>query len=103
MSKLKTKSILVCFVDSQRIVYKEFLLKAQTVNHTFYQEVLEVLRKRVARVRLGNARTWVLHHNNAPSHTAVSINYFLAAESIPVVPESPYLLDLSPCDLLLFL
>ena len=40
----------------------------------FYREVLERLRKRVARVRPGIARTWMLHHDNAPCHTAVSIN-----------------------------
>ena len=50
---------------------------------------LERLRKRVARVRPGIARTWMLHHDNAPCHTAVSINEFLAEKSIPVVPQPP--------------
>jgi hypothetical protein len=31
----------------------------------------------------------MLHHNNAPCHTAVSINKFLAEKSIPVVPQPP--------------
>ena len=61
----------------------------QTVNQTFYCEVLERLRKRVARVRPGIARTWMLHHNNAPCHTAVSISEFLVEKSIPVVPQPP--------------
>ena len=42
--------------------------------------------------------TWMLHHDNAPCHTAVSINEFLAEKSIPMVPQPPYLPDLSPCD-----
>ena len=66
-------------------------------------EVLERLRKRVARVRPGIARTWMLHHDNAPCHTAVSINEFLAEKSIPVVPQPLSLPDLSPCDLFSFL
>jgi len=40
MSKSKIKSILICFFDSQGIVHKEFVPPGQTVNQTFYQEVL---------------------------------------------------------------
>ena len=76
MSKSKIKSMLICFFDSQGIVHKEFLPPGQTVNQTFYREVLERLRKRVARVRPGIARTWILHHDNSPSHTAVFIMNF---------------------------
>jgi trehalose-6-phosphatase len=43
--------------DNQGIVDKEFVPPEQTVNQTFYREVLERLRKRVARVRPGIART----------------------------------------------
>jgi len=99
MSKSKIKSILICFFDSQGIVHKEFVPPGQTVNQTFYREVLERLRKRVARVRPGIARTWMLHHDNAPYHTAVSINEFLAEKNIPVVPQPPFSPSLSPCDL----
>ena len=61
---------LVFFFDSQGIVHKEFVPPGQTVNQTFYREVLERLRKRVVRVRPGTACTWMLHHDNAPCHTA---------------------------------
>jgi len=50
MSESKIKSMHICFFDSQRILHKEFVPPGQTVNQTFYQEVLERLRKRVARV-----------------------------------------------------
>ena len=63
------------------MVHKEFVPPGQTVNQTFYREVLARLRKRVARVRPGIARTWMLHHDNAPYHTAVSINEFLAEKA----------------------
>ena len=56
----------------------------------------------MACVRPGIARTWMLHHNNAACHTAVSINEFLAEKSIPVVPQHPCSPDLSPCDFFLF-
>jgi len=45
------------FFDSQGIVHKEFVPPGQTVNRTFYREVLERLRKRVARVRPSIAHT----------------------------------------------
>jgi len=38
-------------------------------------------------VQPGIERTWMLHHDNAPCHTAVFINEFLAEENIPVVPQ----------------
>ena len=55
----------------------------------------------MAHVRLGTARTWMLHHDNAPFLTAVSVNEFLAEKCIPVVPQPPSMPDLSPCELFL--
>ena len=81
MSKSKIKLMLICFFDSQGIVHKEFMPQGQTVNQTFYREVLERLRKRVARVRPVIERTWMLHHDNAPCHMAVSINECLAEKT----------------------
>ena len=95
MSKSKIKCMLICFMDSTRIIHKEFVLPGQTVNQHFYREVLERLRKRVARVRPDIKEKWMLHHDNAPCHTALSITEFLAKRSIPVVPQPPYSPDLS--------
>ena len=67
--------------DSHWIVNKEFVPPGQTVNQTFYREVLGRLRKREARVRPGIALTGMLHHDNASCHTAVSINEFLAEKN----------------------
>ena len=91
------------FFDSQGIIHKESVPPGQTVNQTFYWEVLERLEKRVARVWPGIAHTWMVHHDNAPCHTAVSVNEFLAEKSIPVVHQPPYSPDLSPWDFFLFL
>jgi transposase len=44
----------------------------------------------------------MLHHDNAPCHTAISINEFVAEKRIPVFPQPPYLPDLSPYDFFLF-
>ena len=65
------------------------VIAGQTVNHVFYKDVLERLRKRVQRVRTDIADDWVLHHNNAPAHTALSIREFLAKNNIPVLHILP--------------
>ena len=90
-----------CFFDSRGIVHKEFVSPGQTVNHAFYKDILERLRKRVQRVRTDIADDWVLHHDNAPAHTARSVREFLA-KNIPILPHPPYSPDLAPCDFYLF-
>ena len=98
MSKSKIKTMLICFFDSQGVVHNEFVPPRQTVN----KQVLEWLRKRVHRVRPKIADTWMLHHDNAPCHTAISVNEFLVKKGISVVPQPPYSPDLSPCDFFFF-
>ena len=71
-------------------------------NRACYKDVLERLRKRVQRVRTDIADDWVLHHDNTPAHTALSIREFLAKKSIPGLPHPPYSPDLAPCDFYLF-
>ena len=96
------KPWLLFFFDSRGIVHKEFVPPGLTVNYAFYKDVLERLRKRVQRVRTDIADDWVLHHNNAPAQTALSIREFLAKKDIPVLPHPPYSPDLAPCDFCLF-
>ena len=90
------------FFDSRSIVHKEFVPPGQTVNHAFYKDVLERLRKRVQLVRRDIADDWVLQHDNAPAHTVLSIREFLSKKNIPVLPHPPYSPDLAPCDFYLF-
>jgi len=73
MSRSWVKTMVTVFFDSRAIVHKEFVPPGQSVNHAFYKDVLERLRKRVQRVRTDIADDWVLRHDNAPVHTALSI------------------------------
>ena len=41
-------------------------------------------------------------YNNAPAHTALSIQEILAKKNIPVLPHPPYSPDLALCDFYLF-
>ena len=94
--------MLICFLDSEGIVHTEFVPQGQNVNQFYYREIFERLRRRVVRVRPSIADNWMLHQDNAPCHTAISVIEFLAKKGIPVVPQPPYSPDLSPCDFFLF-
>jgi len=73
-----------------------------TVNHAFYKDVLERLRKRVQQVLKDIADDWVLQHDNALGHCALSIREFLVKKNIPVLPHPPYSPDLAQCDFYFF-
>jgi histone-lysine N-methyltransferase SETMAR len=48
------------------------------------------------------AKTWQLHHDNAPAHSAHLIQTFVAKHNIPVVRQAPYSPDMAPCGFWLF-
>jgi len=88
--------MLICFFGSQEIVHTEFVPQGQTVNQFYYCEIHKRLRKRVVSVGPSIANNWMLHHDNASCHMAISVIKFLAKKGIPVVPQPPYSPDLSP-------
>jgi hypothetical protein len=98
------KSMLVIFFDCEGTVHQKFLPPGQTVNQHHYLEGLKRLRGQVRRKRpeLWRNQDWLLHHNNAQAHTALSVQRVLAAKNMAVVPHSPYSPDLAPCDFFFF-
>jgi hypothetical protein len=100
--QIKTQINAHSLFDSCGIVHKEFVPPGQTVNQAFYQEVLGRLRQRVMCVRRDIASSWILHHDNAPSHTSLAVRELLAEKQIVVLPHPPYSPDLAPCDFFIF-
>jgi hypothetical protein len=96
--------MLIAFFDEGGLVHHEFLPQRQTMNQTDYITVLQRLRDAVRRKRphKWSSGTWLLHHDNALCHAALSVREFLAKHSIPVVPQPPYSPDLAPCNFFLF-
>jgi hypothetical protein len=45
---------------------------------------------------------WFLHYDNAPSHTSLVVQQFLAEKNITVITQPPYSPDLAPSDFWLF-
>ena len=101
ISKSKFKSMLICFFDSQGFVHKEFVPPGQTVNQTFYREVLDSGKGwhvcDQALHALG-CRTTTTPHVKRQSP---SMNFW-QKKSIPLIPQPPYSPDLSSCDFFLF-
>jgi len=45
---------------------------------------------------------WILHHENAPTHTSHLVQQFLAKHGTTRLQQPPYSPDLAPCDFFLF-
>ena len=82
--------IVRALVRSDRRVTVRMIASELNLNHTTVHQILTE--------ELAIADNWMLHHDNAPCHTAISVIEFLAKKGIPVVPQPPYSPDLSPCD-----
>ena len=67
-------------------------------------EVLERLCEKVRRKRpeLFANNSWILHHDNAPAHMALSVREDLATKQITVLEHPAYSPDLAPSDFFLF-
>jgi hypothetical protein len=96
--------MLIIFFDIKGIVHKEFVLAGQTVNSTYYCDILRRLHENVRRLcpKLWLQKNWLLHHDNASSHTSFFTREFLTKNNITVVPQPPYSPDLAPCSCSLF-
>jgi len=70
----------ITFFDANGIVHEEFVPTGQTVNQQFYLKVKKRLRFSVRQKRpeMWSSGDWFLHHDNAPAHTALNVQQFLA-------------------------
>ena len=87
------------------IIHYEFVPTGQIVNQVYYLEVLKRLREKVRREgpELFATNSWILHHENAPAHTALSVREILDTKQITLLEHPAYSPDLASSEFLLFL
>ncbi|UYV65299.1 Tdc2 [Cordylochernes scorpioides] len=98
------KVMLTVFFDYQGIVHHDFQQQGSTITADSYLGVLGRLKEAIRQKRpeLWRSKSWILHHDKAPAHTALKISKFLQDHSTSVFPQPPYSPDLAPCDFFLF-
>lgn len=103
-SRSKVKVMLTVFFDYRGVVHSEFLPECLTVNKEYYLSVMRRLREQIRRKRpdLWKENSWILHHDNAPSHKAIIVNEFLTKHSTNTIEQPPYSPDMAPADFFLF-
>jgi len=100
----KFKEMMIVFFHIRGVIYIDWVPEGQSVNQVYYKNVLTTLRERVRRRRpdMWKNALWILHHDNAPAHNALSLKRYLAKNNIPVMEHPPYSPDIAPCDIFLF-
>ncbi|UYV63527.1 hypothetical protein LAZ67_2004517 [Cordylochernes scorpioides] len=98
LCKSKNKVLLVTFFDIKGIVHYEYLTELQhRVARISFRLFLGITRPKV---KCG-VKNWIIHHDNAPPHTATSVLTYLAKHGIQI-QQPPYSPDLAPNDFFLF-
>jgi hypothetical protein len=92
------KTMLTAFSYAKGNIHHEFVDKLDIVNQVYCLEVQKRLREKVRRKRpeLFADNSWILHQDNAPAHTALSVREFLASKQITVLEHPPCSQDLAP-------
>jgi len=103
-AQIKSENSVADFFGTRGFVHYEFVPTGQTVNQVYYLEVLERLHEKVRRKRpeLFANNSWILQHDSAPAHTALSVREFLATKQITVLEHPAYSPDLASNDFFLF-
>lgn len=83
-ARSKTKSMPIVLFYICRVVQHEFVPEGQLVNAKFYSNILRHLREDIPRKQheLWDEGNWVLHHDNAPSHTEFKMHTFLSCNNM---------------------
>ncbi len=109
--RAERKTMLTTFFDVKGVVHTEFLPPRETVDADLYCDTLRRLKEAVrckcphlwgAGLPKDQPRPFLLHHDNASSHTCVITLALIGESNIDMLAHPPYSPDLAPCDFFLF-
>jgi transposase len=73
------------------IVHHEFVPRGRSITAAYNNEVLTHLHENSRQRQPQKWKDgWILHHDNALSHTAMAVQQFLAEKKITLMPQPPY-------------
>ena len=92
------------FSDYEDFVHYEFAPRGQTINKEYYVEVLKRLCDAVRRkrTRFWSRDDWLIHRDNAPTHSSNLVLQFLVKHKIVQLCQPPYSLEIALCDFWMF-
>jgi hypothetical protein len=84
------KTVLITFFDIRCIVHFQFIPQGQSFNQTYYVEMLKQVHEAVLRESSELwSNNWILQHDSAVAHKALSVKQFLPQESITGMKYQP--------------
>ncbi len=89
--------MLILFFDRKGVILHKYVSEGQTVNATFYVQVLDRLYKHIAHVRpeVWRDRKFFLLRDNAHPHAAAIVQQFLTKRGVAQLSHPAYSPDLS--------
>ena len=102
-SKSRVKIMLLTFFDIRgSFIINLYHPDKQSTKFTIWKYWKGCVRVRRKRPELSANNSWILRHDNASAHTALSMKEILATKQINVLGHPAYLPDLAPRDFFLF-
>ena len=102
--QIKSQNNVADFIDIRGIVHYEFVPTGQTINKVYYWKYWKGCVRKLRRKRPESFanNSWILQHDNAPAHTALSVREFLATKQKTVLEHPAYSPYLAPSEFFLF-
>jgi histone-lysine N-methyltransferase SETMAR len=99
----RTKQMVLVFFDAKGVIYTNYVPRGKTVNASYIKEALRRFLKVFKEKRpISSSQDWFLHWDNAPVHTAATVQDYLVKRGVKTIPHPPYSPDLAPADFFLF-
>ncbi len=104
------KSMLTVFFDRRGVILAKFAPPGETIDTDSYCQTLRTLKERLRKKRPQlwtrpnpqSSRPFLLHNDNAPSHTSVPTLALIGESGIDMLAHPPYSPDMAPSDYFLF-